>query len=92
MVFDLKTVLPSTLVLQAHYSKKNLLAPSRHDERRLYLPQLIRFIVVKTIHSGLNIRFNINIIFISNYYFSVIDDVPLITRYPCCDFINVKTS
>jgi hypothetical protein len=33
------------------------------------LAQLIRFLVVELIHSGLNLRFDIVIVFIANYFF-----------------------
>jgi hypothetical protein len=37
---------------------------------RVGLAQLVRFLVVKLTHSGSNLRFEIGVIFMTNYYFS----------------------
>jgi hypothetical protein len=35
------------------------------------LAQLVRFLVVELIHLDLNFRFNMNIVFTTNYFFSM---------------------
>jgi hypothetical protein len=42
-----------------------------HLLKSLGLAQLIRFLVVKLIHSGLNTRFGMSVTFTANYYFSM---------------------
>jgi hypothetical protein len=38
--------------------------------RKVGLAQLVKFLVIKLIYSGLNLRFNIGVIFTANYFFS----------------------
>jgi hypothetical protein len=42
----------------------------KSSESRVDLAQLVRFIVVKLIHSGSNLRFDMCVIFMSNYSFN----------------------
>jgi hypothetical protein len=57
---------------------------------RVGLAQLIRFLVVKLIHSDLNHKFDIVVAFIINY-FSVRDDIPVDSEaFLMIDFINLK--
>jgi hypothetical protein len=58
--------------------------------RKVGLAQLVKFLVIKLIHSGLNLRFNIGVIFTANYFFSerrcLIDSETLLMT----DFVNLK--
>jgi hypothetical protein len=40
------------------------------DIRRVGIAQLVRLIAVELIHSDLNSRFDISVLFITNYFFS----------------------
>jgi hypothetical protein len=54
------------------------------------LTQLIRFLVLKLIHPGLNLRFNMGAIFTVNY-FLVEDDIPVDREtLLMTDFVNLK--
>jgi hypothetical protein len=54
------------------------------------LAQLVRFLVVELIYPGLNSRFDICVVFTTNYYFSG-DDIPIDSEVVLMtDFVNFK--
>jgi hypothetical protein len=52
--------------------------------------QLIRFVVVKLIYSGLNPRFNVDTIFMANYSFSGMRRPIDSETFLVTDFVNLK--
>jgi hypothetical protein len=64
--------------------------PNKYKTCRVGLTQLIRFLVLKLIHPGLNLRFNMGAIFTVNY-FLVEDDIPVDSEtLLMTDFVNLK--
>jgi uncharacterized protein YydD (DUF2326 family) len=59
--------------------------------RRVTLVQLVRFLVIELIHPGLNFRFDMSLIFTTNYFLVggnvSIDSEALLV----IDFVNFKT-
>jgi hypothetical protein len=58
--------------------------------RKVGLAQLVKFLVIKLIHSGLNLRFNIGVIFMTNYFFSERRYLIDIETLLMTDFMNLK--
>jgi hypothetical protein len=56
----------------------------------VWLAQLVRFLMVKLIHSSSDSKFNIDVLFRANYFFSG-RDVPVDNEtFLVIDFINLK--
>jgi hypothetical protein len=65
--------------------------PCVQSKSKLGLAQLVRLLVVELIYSDSNSRFDMSIIFTTNYFFSVTDDVPVDNEtFLMTDFINLK--
>jgi hypothetical protein len=62
------------------WSLVGLLELIRTEKKATGLPEPIRLLVMKLIYLGLNLIFNMSIIFITNY-FLVGCDIPSITRH-----------
>jgi hypothetical protein len=62
------------------WSLVGLLELIRTEKKVTGLPEPIRFLVVELIYSGLNLIFNMSVVFIINY-FLVRGDIPSITRH-----------
>jgi hypothetical protein len=72
------------------WSLVGLLELIRTEKKVTGLPEPIRFLVVELIYSGLNLIFNMSVIFIINYFFSKrrhpIDN----ETFLMIDFVNLK--